>query len=111
MLYLLELSYLRVSWVSQECLDALFVDSAQEMGIADCMPNDRRPECQPIDPRHPERFYLPPSGFSPGSNDNHIISLKIPAGDNDNRACRPCAPRNLAVKGGMLGIVTHRVTQ
>merc|ERR1719454_121208 len=27
---------------------------------ADCVPNDSRTDCQPIDVRHPDRMYLPP---------------------------------------------------
>lgn len=67
---------------AQGCLDQhiLLRASAQELGINDCQANDRRPGCQPIDPNHPERFYLPPSGFSPDNSNNHKISLKIPAG-------------------------------
>eukprot|EP00435_Cladocopium_sp_Y103_P055262 s1163_g18.t1 len=67
---------------AQSCLDEhiLLRASAQELGITDCQPNDRRPGCQPMDPNHPERFYLPPSGFSPDGSDTHKISVKIPAG-------------------------------
>eukprot|EP00913_Durusdinium_trenchii_P004701 g4366.t1 len=52
----------------------------QELGLNDCQPNDRRAGCQPLDTRHPERFYLPPSGFSPDNNNGHVISLKVPSG-------------------------------
>eukprot|EP00440_Ansanella_granifera_P029948 gb/GFBE01032535.1/.p1 GENE.gb/GFBE01032535.1/~~gb/GFBE01032535.1/.p1 ORF type:complete len:187 (+),score=35.66 gb/GFBE01032535.1/:1-561(+) len=37
--------------------------SAQEVGVMDCVPNDQRAVCQPIDTRYPERFYLPPPSF------------------------------------------------
>merc|ERR1712232_782226 len=48
--------------------------SAEEAGIMDCVAGDERAVCQPIDPRHPERYYLPPgSAFDK-------VYLKLPAG-------------------------------
>ena len=35
--------------------------SPRVMPPTDVTDQDRRPGCQPIDPNHPERFYLPPS--------------------------------------------------
>eukprot|EP00929_Paragymnodinium_shiwhaense_P043807 TRINITY_DN224_c0_g1_i4.p1 TRINITY_DN224_c0_g1~~TRINITY_DN224_c0_g1_i4.p1 ORF type:complete len:402 (-),score=76.78 TRINITY_DN224_c0_g1_i4:2-1147(-) len=61
---------------AQECLDKHILQrvSAEEAGVMDCKPGDERGVCQPLDPRHPERFYLPPgSGYDK-------IYLKLPAG-------------------------------
>eukprot|EP00437_Effrenium_voratum_P043830 CAMPEP_0181484300 /NCGR_PEP_ID=MMETSP1110-20121109/45910_1 /TAXON_ID=174948 /ORGANISM="Symbiodinium sp., Strain CCMP421" /LENGTH=628 /DNA_ID=CAMNT_0023610127 /DNA_START=47 /DNA_END=1933 /DNA_ORIENTATION=- len=67
---------------AQGCLDQWVLERAtpEEAGIVNCGPNDRRGGCQPIDPRHRERWYLPPGGFSPDNNDVHTLYLKVPAG-------------------------------
>eukprot|EP00928_Gymnodinium_smaydae_P065292 TRINITY_DN4845_c0_g1_i2.p1 TRINITY_DN4845_c0_g1~~TRINITY_DN4845_c0_g1_i2.p1 ORF type:complete len:661 (-),score=49.64 TRINITY_DN4845_c0_g1_i2:454-2436(-) len=66
----------------QACLDKWILERAspEEAGLTDCEPGDKRAGCQPIDPRHPERFYLPPPGFSPSGGNTHRFYLKIPAG-------------------------------
>eukprot|EP00929_Paragymnodinium_shiwhaense_P039153 TRINITY_DN2058_c0_g2_i1.p1 TRINITY_DN2058_c0_g2~~TRINITY_DN2058_c0_g2_i1.p1 ORF type:complete len:412 (+),score=41.66 TRINITY_DN2058_c0_g2_i1:74-1237(+) len=66
----------------QACLDQHILEraSAAEAGIMDCQPGDRRAACQPIDPRHNERFYLPAPGFSPSGGNTHTFYLKLPAG-------------------------------
>jgi len=66
---------------AQACLDKQILEraSAAEMGIRDCEDNDRNPDCQPVDARHPERFYLPPGGFSPDGSDTFTYHLKVPA--------------------------------
>merc|ERR1712232_1348769 len=45
-----------------------------EAGVNDCQPGDSRSVCQPLDPRHPERYYLPPGSGS------DTIYLKLPQG-------------------------------
>merc|ERR1712014_44313 len=52
--------------------------SPAEAGFTDCKPNDKRPTCQPVDPRHKERFYVPPPNFD-GSN-THRFHVKLPFG-------------------------------
>jgi len=45
---------------------------------ADCVPNDSRTDCQPIDVRHPERFYLPPRRSLPQTDKfRYIIPLDL----------------------------------
>merc|ERR1719412_2898545 len=44
---------------------------------ADCRPNDSRTDCQPVDSRHPERFYLPPRRNLPQTDK---FRYRIPAG-------------------------------
>ncbi|CAJ1434349.1 unnamed protein product [Effrenium voratum] len=72
---------------AQGCLDSFILERAskEELGLT-CVPNDKRPGCQPLDTRHPERFYLPPGGFSPDGSNVHKISLKVPA----NLQCQHC---------------------
>ncbi|CAE7347643.1 unnamed protein product [Symbiodinium natans] len=67
---------------AQSCLDKWILERAspQEAGLTDCGSNDRRAGCQPLDTRHPERFYLPPGGFSPSGQDLHTFYLKVPVG-------------------------------
>merc|ERR1719336_3210763 len=50
---------------------------------ADCVPNDSRTDCQPIDVRHPERFYLPPRRNLPQTDRFRYI---IP----DGLECQEC---------------------
>merc|ERR1719362_1978932 len=50
---------------------------------ADCVPNDSRTDCQPIDERHPERFYLPPRRGLPQTDKFRYI---IPA----DLSCESC---------------------
>lgn len=45
--------------------------------MTNCQPGDSRLVCQPIDPQHPERFYLPSPGFY---SSTHTFYVKIPAG-------------------------------
>lgn len=65
----------------QACLDQHILEraSAAEAGVSACQPNDKRPDCQPVDARHPERFYLPPGGFSPDGSNTFTYHLKVPA--------------------------------
>ena len=44
---------------------------------ADCVPNDSRTDCQPVDTRHPERFYLPPNRGLPQTDK---FRFRIPEG-------------------------------
>eukprot|EP00928_Gymnodinium_smaydae_P069860 TRINITY_DN5363_c1_g1_i1.p1 TRINITY_DN5363_c1_g1~~TRINITY_DN5363_c1_g1_i1.p1 ORF type:complete len:688 (-),score=90.02 TRINITY_DN5363_c1_g1_i1:294-2309(-) len=66
----------------QACLDKWILERAspEEAGLTNCQPGDKRAGCQPIDPRHPERFYLPPPGFSPDGGNTHKFYVKVPAG-------------------------------
>lgn len=61
------------------CLNKWVLERAspEEAGFTDCQPGDQRPPCVPIDPRHPERFYLPPSGEISGT---HTFYVKVPTG-------------------------------
>merc|ERR1712151_544462 len=43
----------------QTCLDEFLLERADTP--IDCVVNDERDNCVPIDPRHPERWYLPPA--------------------------------------------------
>lgn len=72
----------------QACLDKHILERAtsEEAGVTDCQPGDKRAACQPVDPRHKERFYLPPPGFSPTGANTHKFYLKLPAGFTCN-AC------------------------
>lgn len=47
---------------------------------SDCKPNDARGDCQPVDPAHPERWYLPPGGG------RQSMRFRIPA----NLECAQC---------------------
>merc|ERR1719476_199351 len=44
--------------VGNNCANAVKMIRAEPP--VDCVPNDSRTDCKPIDVRHPERFYLPP---------------------------------------------------
>jgi len=47
------------SWQEgQDCLNEWLLERAPPM--EDCVPNDSRGDCQPLDEQHPERWYLPP---------------------------------------------------
>eukprot|EP00931_Biecheleriopsis_adriatica_P057193 TRINITY_DN3391_c0_g1_i1.p1 TRINITY_DN3391_c0_g1~~TRINITY_DN3391_c0_g1_i1.p1 ORF type:complete len:454 (+),score=53.08 TRINITY_DN3391_c0_g1_i1:91-1362(+) len=77
----------------QACLDAHLLERAAPM--EDCVVNDPRGDCQPVDPKHPERWYLPPPGTQtqqagsnftddmapqyPVANEVHIMRYTIPA--------------------------------
>jgi len=50
---------------------------------ANCSPNDSRTQCQPIDKRHPQRFYLPPRRNLPQTDTFRYI---IP----ENLVCTAC---------------------
>merc|ERR1712050_354876 len=65
---------------AQACLDTWVLERAspEEAGLTDCVMGDKRPACQPVDPRHKERFYVPPPNFD-GSN-THRFHLKLPMG-------------------------------
>jgi len=73
---------------AQACLDKWALERAtpEEAGLTKCAAGDRRPGCQPIDPRHPERFYLPPPGFSVDGGNTHRMYLKVP----QDLACDAC---------------------
>ncbi|CAE8714141.1 unnamed protein product, partial [Polarella glacialis] len=78
----------------QACLDSWLLERAPP--AADCIPDDSRGDCQPIDPRHPERWYLPPPrpgtlvagpNFTddqaveyPVGTEVHVMQFKIPEG-------------------------------
>eukprot|EP00928_Gymnodinium_smaydae_P042881 TRINITY_DN2883_c0_g1_i1.p1 TRINITY_DN2883_c0_g1~~TRINITY_DN2883_c0_g1_i1.p1 ORF type:complete len:415 (-),score=45.92 TRINITY_DN2883_c0_g1_i1:267-1511(-) len=61
------------------CLNKWVLERAspEEAGFTDCVPGDERAACEPMDPKHPERWYLPPSGEIAGT---HTIYWKVPAG-------------------------------
>lgn len=61
------------------CLDKWVLERAtpEEAGFTDCQPGDQRAACVPFDPKHPERWYLPPSGEV---DLTHTIYFKVPAG-------------------------------
>lgn len=61
------------------CLNKWVMERAspEEAGFTDCQPGDQRPACVPADPKHPERWYLPPSTEISGT---HTIYFKVPAG-------------------------------
>lgn len=65
---------------AQACLDKWILEHAtpEEAGLTDCKINDKRPACLPVDPRHKERFYVPPPNFD-GTN-THRFYLKLPVG-------------------------------
>lgn len=51
--------------LGQECLNQhLLMREPPDVAYSNCVPNDSRADCQPIDPEHPERWYLPPPGDS-----------------------------------------------
>eukprot|EP00933_Yihiella_yeosuensis_P057003 TRINITY_DN564_c0_g1_i1.p1 TRINITY_DN564_c0_g1~~TRINITY_DN564_c0_g1_i1.p1 ORF type:complete len:579 (+),score=91.86 TRINITY_DN564_c0_g1_i1:72-1808(+) len=65
----------------QDCLDKWILERAspEEAGFRDCQANDKRGGCQPLDPRHKERFYLPPSSFTPDESNTFTFYVKVPA--------------------------------
>merc|ERR1712039_238544 len=70
--------------------------------MGDCVPNDSRADCQPLDEAHPERWYLPPhkkgvqvanaswrdsdATLLPAIGEVHSMRYKIP----ENLACEHC---------------------
>lgn len=45
----------------QDCLDQYLLERVNpDDQYGDCTANDARADCQPMDPKHPERWYLPP---------------------------------------------------
>ena len=44
----------------QDCLNEHVLERAEVN--ESCIPDDPNPDCQPIDPNHPGRWYLPPLG-------------------------------------------------
>ena len=44
----------------QDCLNEHVLERAEVN--ESCVPDDPNPDCQPIDPNHPGRWYLPPLG-------------------------------------------------
>ncbi|CAE7481882.1 cbh2 [Symbiodinium natans] len=84
----------------QACLDKWVLQRAPP--LADCVVNDPRGDCQPLDPKHPERWYLPPAGSQtqvagpdfddsmapsyPSSGEVHRMRFKIP----DGLQCSKC---------------------
>jgi len=81
---------------AQACFDQHLLVRAEPR--ADCQPNDEDPDCQPIDERYPERWYLPESGWglaatypSPplypnSAGDVHRMRYKLP----ENLNCEHC---------------------
>merc|ERR1712183_287561 len=65
---------------AQACLDKWVLERAspEEAGVTDCVTNDKRPACHPVDPLHKERFYVPPPNFDGGNT--HRFHLKLPVG-------------------------------
>ena len=64
----------------QECLDKWLLQRAPP--LADCVINDSRGDCQPLDPKHPERWYLPPAGSQTqvaGRDFNDSMAPKYPS--------------------------------
>jgi cell division septation protein DedD len=78
----------------QACLNSVVLERAAP--LSDCVVNDPRGDCQPLDTRHPERWYLPPPASAstvvaddnwddaqanplPASSDLHVMRYKIPA--------------------------------
>eukprot|EP00971_Amphidinium_carterae_P333749 6468643-Amphidinium_carterae.1 len=62
----------------QACFDARKLHRADPP--ADCVPNDVRGDCQPIQGDYPERWYLPPSAGT------HTMRFKIPS----DLSCESC---------------------
>ncbi|KAL9139691.1 ESV-like Lytic polysaccharide mono-oxygenase [Amphidinium carterae] len=62
----------------QACFDARKLHRADPP--ADCVPNDARGDCQPIQVDYPERWYLPPSAGT------HAMRFKIPS----DLSCESC---------------------
>mmetsp|Transcript_61364 Transcript_61364/g.113932 ORF Transcript_61364/g.113932 Transcript_61364/m.113932 type:complete len:685 (+) Transcript_61364:111-2165(+) len=62
----------------QACFDARKLHRADPP--ADCVPNDARGDCQPIQVEYPERWYLPPSAGT------HTMRFKIPS----DLSCTSC---------------------
>mmetsp|Transcript_61363 Transcript_61363/g.113926 ORF Transcript_61363/g.113926 Transcript_61363/m.113926 type:complete len:388 (+) Transcript_61363:61-1224(+) len=62
----------------QGCFDSRKLHRADPP--ADCVPNDARGDCQPIQPEYPERWYLPPSAGT------HTMRFQIPA----DLSCSAC---------------------
>eukprot|EP00931_Biecheleriopsis_adriatica_P086540 TRINITY_DN61189_c0_g1_i1.p1 TRINITY_DN61189_c0_g1~~TRINITY_DN61189_c0_g1_i1.p1 ORF type:complete len:398 (+),score=42.26 TRINITY_DN61189_c0_g1_i1:46-1239(+) len=67
---------------AQACLDNWILERAspEEAGLTNCQPNDSRGGCQPVDPRHKERFYLPPGAGT------YRYYVKVP----DSLSCEVC---------------------
>ena len=90
----LDVSSLSSAAEGQRCLDQWLLERAPP--LADCVVNDPRGDCQPMDPKHPERWYLPPAGSQtpvagpnfddsmapnyPNSAEVHVMRYKIPEG-------------------------------
>jgi len=84
----------------QACLDGHLLERAAP--AEDCVVNDARGDCQPLDPKHPERWYLPPAGSHtqqagpdfddsmapeyPSGSEIHIMRYKIP----EDLSCSSC---------------------
>mmetsp|Transcript_3254 Transcript_3254/g.5333 ORF Transcript_3254/g.5333 Transcript_3254/m.5333 type:complete len:466 (+) Transcript_3254:160-1557(+) len=62
----------------QACFDARKLHRADPP--ADCVPNDARGDCQPIQVEYPERWYLPPAAGT------HTMRFKIPS----DLSCTSC---------------------
>jgi len=58
----------------QDCLNEWVLERVAP--ISSCSPNDSNPDCQPLDPAHPERWYLPPPSYSMLYN----MRYQIPSG-------------------------------
>lgn len=74
---------------NQDCLNEYLLERVPPEVTygSDCLPNDRRGDCQPLDDLHKERFYLPPPGSAVGGKwskayngyDIHTMNFYIPA--------------------------------
>jgi len=81
---------------AQACFDQHLLVRAEPR--ADCQPNDLDPDCQPIDERYPERWYLPdrnwglagtypsPPLYPHDAGDVHRMRYKLP----ENLHCEHC---------------------
>lgn len=74
---------------AQKCLDGWLLKRAQLK--EGCGPGKGDTDCQPLDERHPERWYLPPATLTQrqleeGATEVHIMRYHIP----DDFACERC---------------------
>ena len=54
-----------------------------EESYSDCVENDARGDCQPLDKRHSERWYLPPKR---NTTEDHTMRFRMP----DDLHCDEC---------------------
>ena len=107
----------------QACLDKWLLQRAPP--LADCVVNDPRGDCQPLDPKHPERWYLPPAGSQtqvagpdfddsmaptyPSSGEVHTMRFKIPEGLQCSRRGVPDSKASIDISSvsGCAGVVSY----